>query len=537
MINNECVPVNTAARQHYFIEVGRRQLHPLRTPLQTPNSRVSIQVLHAIYERFFLSMTNNQCIPTYNSYGGNATRDASISKALLLEAWKWFEAENVILPWAARKDDDKKRLKALGLAPNNFPSPHAAADPLAKKSKPSSSATTVQMKEAKQKPAEQSIGVIGYDEPEEDSDDDDDSKPSHVLRYYDPNVPSSPLYVEETWIEDEENTERYKVRVVKKSRNVPSIHGIMRAATNAFNIGEDPRVALIARDRRCLISRNARYMHCSYVSAIIHEEKDYRDIDFHSRKNPIIVRALIQCISPTPSTSLPKFDIKFANLDSFVGYGDSGPLGIVDMVEHSKAREIVWDIDACAQLHELAVAMGCTVVKDMVIERIYKMYGNEVRRKKARPESDVEDFELPFYHFTRLSLDKDAAFIRCIGGIHCARASLTSGDDCEIEWPTDVSDETIGAVVVFYSTCMKEGRAEPGVATCRRYHTHTDDELCFKLVADGHNKTTRGMISRLFTELRKEAFKANSEALEDLQEKEPDNRQAHKVLSFQREMM
>lgn len=103
MANNKYAPVDQAARQEYLNEVGNRQLHPSRTPLQTLNSQVSEQIRSVIYERLFLGMTNDECIPTYNSLIGTVTRGASISKQFLAEVWKWFEEEDFVLSWLDRK--------------------------------------------------------------------------------------------------------------------------------------------------------------------------------------------------------------------------------------------------------------------------------------------------------------------------------------------------------------------------------------------------------------------------------------------------
>jgi hypothetical protein len=128
-IANNFAPTDPTTRQSYLDEVSRKQLHPTRTPLDTPNSAVAIHVRHAIYERLFLGMSNTECIPNYNKHGGRANGPASVSKQIMLWASKWFEEENVVLPWLGHKKDDQRRLIDLGLAPENFPSPHATRFP------------------------------------------------------------------------------------------------------------------------------------------------------------------------------------------------------------------------------------------------------------------------------------------------------------------------------------------------------------------------------------------------------------------------
>jgi hypothetical protein len=70
--NNPYVPTDPAARAHYLTEVKSLQLHPRRTPLQTPNSKVSQQLRETMFERLFCDFTNDECIETYNRLGGNA---------------------------------------------------------------------------------------------------------------------------------------------------------------------------------------------------------------------------------------------------------------------------------------------------------------------------------------------------------------------------------------------------------------------------------------------------------------------------------
>jgi hypothetical protein len=210
-----------------------------------------------------------------------------------------------------------------------------------------------------------------------------------------------------------------------------------------------------------------------------------------------------------PMSSLPSFDIRFGRLGSYSGYKDRDPVGLAfkkpDMV-----NEIVWDIYALVQLHELAVTLDCNIVRDMVIDRIYKMYSDELRLKTWTGKFDeIDEFELPFWHFTRLSLEKDAGFIKCIGDIHCDRAY---GD---IEFPEEVSDEMEDVIINSYNSWQDHEHLEPGTAVaCRRYHAHGENEPCYRVIAHGYKAKTPQLISTLFNELRDEAFTANSATLE-----------------------
>jgi hypothetical protein len=84
--NNKPAWSDAAARQAYLQEVGQLQLHPSRTPVQTPISKASAQIRHMVYEKLFLGMTNEACIQTYNSYDGDAGCAEAVSNQFLPEA-------------------------------------------------------------------------------------------------------------------------------------------------------------------------------------------------------------------------------------------------------------------------------------------------------------------------------------------------------------------------------------------------------------------------------------------------------------------
>jgi hypothetical protein len=652
MANNTYAPTDAVTRQHYINEVGQRQLHPSRTPLQTPSSAVPKHVRYAIYERFFLGMTNEECIPNYNKHGGSANGMAAVSKALLAGGATWFKEEDVVLPWMARRADAKKRLKGLGLAPKNFPAPHDTTGSLFKKSKalsvapapkkvenakekkkkvkkppgPSTASsvlaslgtslqyamkslpnqiksisanrepqidTEISPRQTKSASADQEpqrhlhkyayiplektkkptgpsmassvhhdLGtdqqdniksspkqrksapdpsprkkkttstdrkstrdlldwcdnVASYDNVELDDDveSNDDVEPNDDVsllgdgKLSSPpkdNQPEAPL--SQFYVDDVDDARWSRVTTIMDDSKEPSIHEIIRAATNIFDIGDAQRSALLFGDTYYLVISDALLENCGFMRKHTPKGEECKNVRLYNHIHPIIVRAFIQCISPTPMSGLPDFDIKFRHLGSYSGYEDRDPVGLVYRVP-DMVSEIVWDIYALVQLHELAVILDCNIVRDMVIDRIYEMYREELQSKALTNDFDeADEFELPFWHFTRLSLEKDAGFIKFIGDIYCDRAY---GD---IEFPKEVSDEMEDAIIDSYNTWQDDEHLEPGTAVaCRRYHAHGENEPCYRVIAHGYKAKTPQLISTLFNELRDEAFTANSATLE-----------------------
>jgi hypothetical protein len=121
--NNPYAPTDPIVRQHYLNEVQQRQLHPLRTLPDYTNSAVKACVRGGLFERFFCGFSISECVNTYNSLGGAANASNS-AKAVLKDAAKWFNEENVVVPWAAMRDPDKKCSERFGLGKQHFPTPH-----------------------------------------------------------------------------------------------------------------------------------------------------------------------------------------------------------------------------------------------------------------------------------------------------------------------------------------------------------------------------------------------------------------------------
>ncbi|RYN32867.1 hypothetical protein AA0112_g6086 [Alternaria arborescens] len=66
-------------------------------------------------------LTWEACKSAYNSNGGKGTTFAGVEKQVKLHGWKWFDEQNVVVPWTLRGPSDMKRLKNLGLRQNHFP--------------------------------------------------------------------------------------------------------------------------------------------------------------------------------------------------------------------------------------------------------------------------------------------------------------------------------------------------------------------------------------------------------------------------------
>ncbi|KAF1914755.1 hypothetical protein BDU57DRAFT_303577 [Ampelomyces quisqualis] len=549
MANNNHAPSEPQTRQQYMNEVGNLQLHPSRTPLQTPHSKVSAQIRNVIYERLFLGMTNDECKVTYNSFGGSVTRGASVSKAFLPEVWKWFEEENVVLPWLGRKEYDKKRLKKMGLVPKNFPAPYATVI-VGKKSKEKSRKPVVQPPNMAAIQPDASTSVVAdldlgatvqlgnlkdiddYEESASDSEgseSDSETEEDHVASRRTPVVTRS------------------QVRFDEEDTSEPSIHVLMRAATNAFGrIGEDDPVTLIVNEQSFMVNADALETYCGFIQDNLPKEGQ-RDRYYLSEQDPVIVRAFVDTISPVPRDSLPEHDIEFTETHNFLDEEHNDPLGIINGGNRT-VRKIIWDIDTLVMMYQLAKALRCAIIQDMVIDRIQRMHRNEQRQKRARPWEDVKNFELPLYYVPYLSVDEDAAFLHCIGGILLNRADVAKRDfdqdasnrrasnkESGFEWSEEFSKEMIHSIVQHYEACPVSGEM-----ICQHYHVHGAEEQCYKAAGHGWEEETQNLTSELFSELRNRAAQANDEALQELQEGQqghPDEEDEYEVQRLQGEML
>jgi hypothetical protein len=112
-------------RQAYLQEVGGRTVH-MKDPLE-PASALPEPARYAMKAKLMDGFTNKMCVQGYIEHGGKVTEDDTkkaakgVDKAYKSHVATWFTAQNIVLPWAARKNTDRKALAAQGLDKEHFP--------------------------------------------------------------------------------------------------------------------------------------------------------------------------------------------------------------------------------------------------------------------------------------------------------------------------------------------------------------------------------------------------------------------------------
>lgn len=86
-----------------------------------------------------------------------------------------------------------------------------------------------------------------------------------------------------------------------------------------------------------------------------------------------IVKAFVMAISPFPRAGLPSLEFDFHMEELEQGLNSEDVLGIMtsDKVD---VKDLVWDVEACFHMHKLCVAFDCTVVQDMVIDKLREIF-------------------------------------------------------------------------------------------------------------------------------------------------------------------
>jgi len=111
-------------RAAYLEEVGNRTLYITSDPFPAnsndTDSAATPEVRAGLKARLVDGLTWEACKSAYNSNGGKATTFAGVEKQVKLHGWKWFDEQNVVVPWTLRGPSDRKRLKNLGLGQNHF---------------------------------------------------------------------------------------------------------------------------------------------------------------------------------------------------------------------------------------------------------------------------------------------------------------------------------------------------------------------------------------------------------------------------------
>jgi hypothetical protein len=125
-INNPHIPstAHPAARAAYLAEVGNRYLHPSHTPLDTAGFKIALESGHIINDHVFLDLSNEHSLQAHQGRGGGTNSERGVSRQFHRWAGRWFEEQNLVMPWGSLGYKEIARLKKLGLGPENFPFMH-----------------------------------------------------------------------------------------------------------------------------------------------------------------------------------------------------------------------------------------------------------------------------------------------------------------------------------------------------------------------------------------------------------------------------
>ncbi|KAH7406995.1 hypothetical protein DE146DRAFT_778601 [Phaeosphaeria sp. MPI-PUGE-AT-0046c] len=512
--NHKYAPSPSAAREEYLKEVRHLRLFPQCHPMQTPGSQVTVQARRAIYERYFLGMTNEECIATWNSYGGNVKSAAAISKVLLRNTGTWFAEESAVPPWMARRNDEKRNLKKLGLGPQNFPAPHATTAAPANAARvrngttPRNKQVTNSSNRTLGEPFKRNASrtanngrsdasSVDANSDEGDINDDDKKEPSDSGTEYSGSERSSSATSREG--EDRvPSPEEFYITFAKEDGTEPPMRALARAATNAFPFEKDPTVPLIVDSRSYTAQREYLMKHCAWVRDAV-PDRLVKGIDFSGR-SAVIVRAFIQAI--TPEHQLPEydfdFDFDFSHERAFQGRDASNPVGAING-DRRKARKIIWNVAACIMMYDVAMAMECNLVRNLVVDQLWVLYQEEEEALRNTDRRMLKKPDLPLYLLPGFSLEKDRHIICVLGAMHINRQTSNLEVGAEFDWPDELSEELIDAVEQWADHEENNVSNTDLEWYCRRFHYHDEGEKCHIFADDKDLPTTEKMTSNVFS--------------------------------------
>lgn len=556
--NNKYAPSTSAAQEAYRKEVGQLLLHPQHHPMETPNSKVSEPARHAIYEHYFLGKTNEECIDTWNSYGGNANSAQAISKVLLRDTGIWFAEENAVLPYMARRNDEKAKLKKLGMKPEHFPAPHITTRAPAngnrvrnvgksKKQPDTNASRSSAGKPSKEKATRQpnivdanasSVGANsnrhgqGADDQDPSDSDFDNSDFSSSDDGSDSESSDDDDGDDDAWVAAKEQR---AIKIAKDRGNAPPMRSLIMAATNAFGLDDNPTMALIVDDRRYEVRSDCLVKHCGFVRNSMANGQPCRDLSLSGR-DPFIVRAFIQAVTPgrlEHGNRLPEydFDFEFAHNHDLHGWDHSDPVGVVDG-DRRQVRKMDWNAETCMVMYELAKDLDCNLVRNLVVDQLRILGGEEEAALRDRKTLNRPPIDLDY--LDQLPLNMERRFICVLGAMHKNRMAFQGNN---VQWPTTLSGAMINAIEKWIGHEDDAVSMDLRKCYCHRFHRHGARESCHIFTSDENIPTTETMISDLFFGLRNEAKKQCSEALANFDKQDPSEALAYNIIHFRGEMM
>jgi hypothetical protein len=539
LANNPYVPTDPAACAHYLAEVRSLQLHPTRTPLQTPNSKVSQQLRETMFERLFCDFTNDECIETYNKLGGNAKIGAAVSKTLLPSITVWFDEEGVVLPWNARTIKDKGRLKVLGLTIANFPIPHRTKVVVAGGAaiKWPRKATRALETNVQQKPSNDAARYEAFDH--------GISSPAEYSSYN--NNQSQYISTRSELDEDENMSDYQEGRTSDEQSDDRKLDGaesssepepepveprkVVRPKRVRTQIEiEDEEVSLQypMRDRlraaMNVFGENSASIdiggvtHTGKESAFLKYCRALREgIDVKADPNipASIGKAFTIAISPFPRLGLPPLDFDFQETLIEQGMNSKDILGIMtnDKVD---VKELVWDVEACVHMHKLCVAFDCAIVQDMVIDELHQIYQQYCVNNKR------SEFILPVEYMNELDNEADEPLLRILIDI------MLDQNEHGINFPKCIADDLVDMAgersneQAGLDAQLKPLHNNLRQESCKQYHLHAADEPCYHELA--REPKTMDMMRRFYHEVGQKAFDEHLEVLSTMHASNLDHR-------------
>ncbi|KAH7066855.1 hypothetical protein BKA63DRAFT_583201 [Paraphoma chrysanthemicola] len=537
--NNPYAPPtsNAAALAAYIKEVGDRNLNLLRTPTQATGSSIDSKVRHLIDERLFKSFSNAKCMESYNKRGGKAGSDQAVSIRFLKMVPKWFEEENVVLPWNARRKADQDRLKTLGLLPHNFSlvypghQPAAAAQAVhapARKAKPAgpkrAPKKVVVQQAAANDPAEDSDAGVELNElagrkrqkktiaqqqatakapvGENDSSEEEEEQlessyqderrrqqATIQARYKAQSQQDADDAVSETSemsaLSDDEDDEEAEITLPGQMSDR------IRAAHNHF--GND-LMSLRFHEDLCTVNQSAFIKSCHTFADLDPETKHITytpNPKDEKHFSPEIVRAFLNAISPSPGKRLPRHDYIFHTRKA-KHTKSVDVLGVMNTAAVS-VNAIDWTVPKLIQLRALSVIFDCPVLQDMTVAELHQLYAKHCQ------------FGTPFclatlYKFLN-ELDPTKPFDRpltrwCIDVFIDYNSSEPYGFTRTVQVLFDSRRDT-GKHKVFYSLELQD--------LCQAYHLHGKRSAC--QMERGFDAYNQSLVADLYEVMRKEVQK------------------------------
>lgn len=523
--NNPYAPHDPTALAHYIHEVGQLQLHPSRSPIETPGSRAgNDKVRFALYERLFCGKTYEECNIAYSN--GMLTA-AAILKAILKNAPVWFEEEGVVLPWVARTNDDRKRLQGLGLNARNFPSPYETKAEHSKQGgsdQPSEQANRLRHGVTEQP---QAVGPASTKKNDEPVTSQNQTCPQA------PQARQSHSSAESAYEQDFEALNEHSIQDVE----VPeSSHTGRRNTAIIFQspsdlederLDKNLKAPIRARVRAAMnvFSSETLYLSCGQTRHTMLKEPftKYCAVNMASHPNQEyasdIIYAFMNALSPFPSESLPRFRFNFGERKpKLIQYVNSEDVLGVMSGSTVQVTEIKWDFNTCLDMRNLCNLLKCDVVLDMVVDEIRKMCIEQIQTENK------ESFRIPVKLLNGLKSEKDTPLLRLLVDF-IIHQKLTIPLHKISDHVTDmVNERSDSSGNMKFANLLAGSQHETPEGICQHYHVHAENQPCYKILAKEQDTTT--LIDLFFYQLSEDSSLVNNQVFANIMRRIPNNKEA-----------